>query len=383
MKLPVYLDYNATTPVDPAVTEAMLPYFTTAFGNPSSSHSIGLEAFRAVNRARETVADFLNCYPDEIIFTSGGSESNNTAIKGIAATYGDKGDHIITSAIEHPAVIEVCKYLETKGFKITYLPVDRYGMISVDDLRNAITDKTILITVMHANNEIGTLQPIEKIARIAAEHSIPFHTDAAQSIGKVKVDVRQAGIDMLSLAGHKIYAPKGIGVLYVRRGIKLEKLIHGAGHENGRRAGTENVPYIVGLAKACSLIKEAGNSGYEHLKKLRDLLENKLSIIRHPHVINGHPVNRLSNTCSISFKNTDANIVLEHLTGVAASAGAACHADQVTVSSVLQAINLETAYARGTLRLSVGRFTTEEEIKFAADEIQRVIDNYPFTEKNG
>lgn len=371
----IYLDYNATTPVDREVARAMQPYLDEYFGNPSSSHSFGTETKKAVENARKQVAEFINCSPGEIIFTSGGTESNNLAIKGIAFANEHRGKHIITTTIEHPAVTEVCRYLESKGFRITYIPVDETGLVDPSLIEDAIEPRTILISVMHANNEIGTVQPVEEIARIARRHNIPFHTDAAQSAGKIPVDVRKAGIDLLSIAGHKLYAPKGIGALYVRDGIILEKLIHGADHEQNRRAGTENVPEIIGLGKACEIALREMSKNITHFRKMRDklhdLLVEKLPEIR----LNGHRDLRLPNTLSLSFKGLEANVILNEmeLNGIAASAGAACHTDSIDVSPVLKAIGLETDYAMGTIRFSTGRYTTEDEIKKAASIITGIV----------
>jgi len=266
---PIYLDYNATTPIDPAVSEVMLPFILKNFGNPSSMHAYGLAAKRAVENSRKQIADLLQCNIDEIIFTSGGSESNNYAIKGVARAYREKGNHIITSQIEHPAVTEVCQYLENEGYKVTYLPVDEFGMVNPKDVEMAISSGTILISIMHANNEVGTIQPVREIAEIAHQHGIIFHSDCAQSIGKIPVTVPELGVDLLSIAGHKLYGPKGVGALYVRSGIKLEKLIHGANHEMNRRAGTENVIEIAGLGKACELVRTNIEKNQIQLRKLR------------------------------------------------------------------------------------------------------------------
>jgi len=364
----IYLDYNATTPVDREVAEAMRPYIDRYFGNPSSFHRYGVESKKAIEDARARVARLINCYPHEIVFTSGGTESNNFAIKGAAWANRKKGNHIITSQVEHPAVMEVCKYLEREGFQVTYLPTDQTGMVSMDRLREAITGGTILITIMHANNEIGTLQPVDQIARLAGDHGILFHTDAAQSIGKVPVDVREMGADLLSIAGHKLYAPKGIGALYIREGVELEKIMHGADHERNLRSGTENVIEIAGLGKACQVAARDMDQNIKRMRETRDelhrLLSENLSKLR----LNGHPENRLPNTLSVSFPGIEANLLLNEIAekGVAASAGAACHADRVDVSTVLQAIGLEEHYAMGTLRFSTGRGTTPEEIKQAA-----------------
>jgi cysteine desulfurase NifS len=364
----IYLDYNATTPIDKEVAQAMLPYLTDYFGNPSSSHSFGTETKKAIENARKQVAALLNCKPNEIIFTSGGTESNNYAIKGYAFANEHRGNHIITTTIEHPAVTEVCKYLTKKGFEISYIPVNEFGVVDIKKLEAAITPKTILITVMHANNEIGTIQPISEIARIANNSNITFHTDAAQSVGKYSTDVLQLGVDMLSIAGHKLYAPKGIGALYIRDGIVLEKLIHGADHEQNKRAGTENVLEIVGLGKACEIAQRDMEKNLKHLKKMRDLLHTNL-LNKTPEIkLNGHPELRLPNTLNISFPGIEANTLLNQieLKGIAASAGAACHTGSVKASQVLQAIKLNTKFAMGTIRFSVGKYTTEEEINKAS-----------------
>ncbi|MGE0090154.1 MAG: cysteine desulfurase family protein [Bacteroidales bacterium] len=371
----IYLDYNATTPIDKEVAQAMQPYLAEYFGNPSSSHSFGTETKKAVENARKQVSSLLNCKPNEIIFTSGGSESNNYAIKGFAFANEHKGNHIITSTIEHPAVFEVCKYLATKGFEISYIPVDEFGVIDLEKLQAAITPKTILITVMHANNEIGTIQPISEIAAIAKKHNITFHTDAAQSVGKYPTNVQQLSVDMLSIAGHKLYAPKGIGVLYIRDGIVLEKLIHGADHEQNKRAGTENVLEIVGLGKACEIALRDMDKNIKHLKQMRDLLHTNLLKTMPEIKLNGHPELRLPNTLNISFPGIEANVLLSELEqqGIAASAGAACHTGSVKVSLVLQAINLNTKFAMGTIRFSVGKYTHEEEITRASEIIIEIV----------
>lgn len=371
----IYLDYNATTPVDKEAAEAMKPYLTEYFGNPSSSHSFGTETKKAVENARRQVAALINCSPQEIIFTSGGTESNNHALKGAAFANRHKGNHIITTTIEHPAVTEVCKYLESRGFRITYVPVDDQGLISPQELENAITPQTILISVMHANNEIGTIQPISDIADIAHRHNIIFHTDAAQSAGKYPVDVKEMGVDLLSIAGHKLYAPKGIGALYIKDGVVLEKLIHGADHEQNKRAGTENVPEIAGLGKACETAMRDLGKNIAHMQKTRDLLHDLLGQTIPGIKLNGHPLLRLPNTLSLSFKGLEANILLNEMEaeGIAASAGAACHTDSIDVSPVLTAIGLETDFAMGTIRFSTGRFTTEDEIRRSAEIITGII----------
>jgi len=373
MKNPIYLDYNATTPLDPAVAEAMLLFIHQIFGNPSSTHTFGTSAKQAVERARRQVAELLGCQIDEIIFTSGGSESNNYAIKGAAFANRNKGNHIITSQIEHPAVTEVCRFLETKGFQITYLPVDSSGMVDPVEVEKAITPHTILISIMHSNNEVGTIQPIKEIARIAHIKGILVHTDAAQSVGKVPVRVDDLEVDLLSIAGHKLYAPKGVGALYIRSGVTLEKLLHGASQEMNHRAGTENVIEIAGLGAACQLVSQNLLNYQSHMEKVRDLLEQNLKQEFPESRINGHPRQRLPNTLSISFPGLEANTILSQLTWVAASAGAACHSDRVDVSHVLTAMKVPLEYAMGTIRFSTGRSTTVQEIQQAMEEISSVI----------
>ena len=368
----IYLDYNATTPVDPLVAVEMKPYLETLFGNPSSSHELGVKTKLAVENSRRQIAAFLDCNPDEVIFTSGGTESNNYAIKGIAFALQSKGNHIITSAIEHPSVIEVCHYLQGKGFEVTYLPVDEYGMVHPDDVEKAITRGTILVSVMHANNEVGTIQPLKKIGSIARKHGIVFHSDAAQSCGKIPVLVDELCVDLLSIAGHKLYGPKGIGALYIRRGIRLEKLIHGADHEMNLRAGTENVMEIVGLGKACELacrqsavsIQQSESSELS-IQMLRDLLYRGIKEEIPAVKLNGHPEERLPNTLSISFPGVEATRLLTAMKGIAASAGAACHSDRTDISAVLTAMGIPMNFAIGTIRFSLGRMTTEKEIRKA------------------
>lgn len=366
MGKPAYLDYNGTTPNDPEVIEAMRPFFENEFGNPSSSHWYGIKPKKAVENARKQVASLLNCSPDEVVFTSGGTESNNHAIKGIAWACRSKGNHIITSQIEHPAVLEVCLFLEGLGFEITFLPVDEYGLVSLCELENAIRPETVLITIMHANNEVGTVQPIEGISNLARKHGIVMHTDAAQSVGKIPTDVNNLGVDLLSIAGHKIYAPKGTGALFVRNSIKPEKFMHGAGQENGRRAGTENVPGIVGLGKACEIAGRDLADNMTHMKRMRDLLYNGLKNELEAVTLNGHMEKRLPNTLSLSFQGLEANRILEQIgLEVAVSAGAACHSDKVEISHVLKAMNIPLNRAKGTLRFSTGKMTTEAEINKA------------------
>ena len=376
MNEPIYLDYNATTPIDPEAAEAMLPFLYGHFGNPSSSHPYGLDARMSVEKARAQVASLLNCRPGELIFTSGGTESNNYAIKGAALAHKDRGDHIITSAIEHPAVLEVCSWLSERGFRITVLPVDSSGMVNPADLAHAIDDRTILVSIMHANNEVGTIQPIQELAEIVHQHGAIMHTDAAQSVGKIPVEPSRLGVDLLSVAGHKVYAPKGIGVLYIRAGVSLEKFMHGAGHEGGHRAGTENVLEMVGLGKACQVAErdlEKNQVTYQDRRdQLHSLLESNLGgqILR----LNGHPHIRLPNTLNLSFYRIRANALLDRIAHqVAASAGAACHADSVTISSVLQAMQVPVDWAMGAVRFSIGRGTTPEMIEQAASVVGQAV----------
>jgi len=369
----IYLDYNATTPIDERVAVVMLPYLYEHFGNPSSSHVFGIEAKKGVERARAQVADMLGCKVDEIVFTSGGSESNNQAIKGVALANREKGNHIITSSIEHPAVLEVCGYLRKNGFNITVLSVDERGRVNPHDVEKAITPETILISIMHANNEVGTIEPIKEISEIAHSHNIIMHTDAAQAIGKIPVRVDDLGVDLLSIAGHKLYAPKGIGALYIRTETEIEKIIHGADHERNMRAGTENVLEIVGLGKACELVDRYLEDFANQFSERRDQLEREITQEFPWAKINGDLENRLPNTCSISFKGIEANLILSELGTIAASAGAACHTDRVDISYVLEEMHIPPEIAMGTIRFSTGRMTTKEDIKLASNEIIQVI----------
>ncbi len=370
MPKPIYLDYNATTPHDPEVIAAMRPFFEEEFGNPSSSHYYGNRPKQAVNRAREQIASLLNCRPDEIIFTSGGTESNNFAIKGCAGTFCHKGNHIITSRIEHPAVLAVCRFLETIGYEITILAVDEFGLVNAADVAAAIKKETILISIMHANNEVGTIEPIAEITQLAKNHDIAFHTDAAQSVGKIPVDVNHLGVDLLSIAGHKVYAPKGVGALYIRQGLAPTKLMHGAGQEMAVRAGTENVLEIVGLGMACKIAGRDLNKNMAHMQAMRDRLFEEIKKRCDPVKLNGHPQKRLPNTLSISFLGLEANRILDAIASeVAASAGAACHSDMVQISDVLKAINVPLEWAKGTLRLTTGKMTTAADIDKAVQVI--------------
>ncbi len=374
MAHPVYLDYNGTTPHAPEVIEAMRPFIETQFGNPSSTHWYGIRPRKAVEEARKQVAALLNCRSHEVFFTSGGTESNNHAIKGMANALGNKGRHIITTAIEHPAVLEVCRHLEIRGFETTCVGVDQAGKVNVDDICNAIRKDTILISVMHANNEVGTIQPIPEISALARKHGIAMHTDAAQSMGKIPTDVQVLGVDLLSIAGHKLYAPKGIGALFVRQGVFPEKFCHGASQERGYRAGTENVPWMVGLGRACELAAQNPGHTANHMKSMRDRLHKGLADQLDDVRLNGHPDDRLPNTLSLSFKGVEANRILEEIgLEVAASPGAACHSDTVSLSHVLEAMKIPLEWAKGTIRLSTGKMTTPEEIDRAVEAIVRAV----------
>jgi cysteine desulfurase len=363
MNTPLYLDYNATTPVEPEVLAAMLPYLKEHFGNPSSTHSYGAKAREALEGARAQVAALLNCSPGEIVFTSGGTESNNHAIRGITQARRSRGNHIVTSQVEHPSVLEVCKYLEKFGFEYSCLPVDEHGCVTVKNVERMITPRTALISIMHANNEVGTIEPIEEIAAMAREKGIIFHTDAAQSVGKIPVDVKRCGVDMLSFAGHKLYAPKGVGVLYIREGLAPERYLHGASHEEGRRAGTENVASIVALGKACEIAARTIEKYASSMKLLRDRLYEGLRVSIKDIRLNGHPERRLPNTANISFLALEAHTLLAEIKAhVAASPGAACHSGAAIISPVLRAMGIPPEWAKGAVRFSLGRTTTSEEI---------------------
>lgn len=362
----IYLDYNATTPIDPEVEAAMRPYLNTYFGNPSSRYRYGVDSRKAVETARQQVADLLCASPEEIIFTSGGSESDNHALKGVAFALKNRGNHIIVSTVEHPAVLEVCAWLHKQGFEISYLPVDEKCLVDVNAFEKLITPRTILASVMHANNEVGSIQPIAEMAAVARRHGVLFHTDAAQSAGKIAVDVHLLGVDLLTLAGHKLYAPKGIGALYIRKGVVLDNLIHGAGQEHNLRAGTENLLEIVGFGKAAEIAKRDLSKNNLHLSAMRDLLLDEMQrAIPSLHIHT--PVDfSIPNTLSVAFRGIPADTLLSALPGLAASAGAACHPAGVTSSHVLLAMGITTEYAMGTVRLSTGKYTTAEEVRTAA-----------------
>ena len=367
---PIYLDYNGTTPHDPEVIAAMRLFLEEEFGNPSSGHLYGDRPRKALNNARGQVAGLLNCEPDEVVFTSGGTEANNWAIIGSARALRDRGRHIITSNFEHPAVLNVCRFLEKEGCKVTYIPVDGQGLVSVANVEAALRPDTILITIMHANNEVGAIQPIAEIAALAKSRGIRVHTDAAQSLGKIRVDVNALGVDLLSIAGHKLYAPKGVGALYIRKGLSIENFMHGAGQEMGRRPGTENILEIVGLGEACEIAARDLEKNQRHMQEMRDRLHAAITAGIKDVRLNGHPEKRLPNTLSLSFRNLEANRILEAIgMEVAASAGAACHADSVEISHVLKAMGIPMEWAKGTLRLTTGRMTTAGEIDRAGEVI--------------
>jgi cysteine desulfurase len=372
----VYMDYSATTFVRPEVLEEMLPYFTEKFGNPSSFYGISRETKRAIDKAREQVANTLNCLPDEVYFTGGGSEADNWAIKGIASAHKNKGNHIITTKVEHHAVLHTCEYLEKNGFDVTYLDVNEEGFISLEDLRNAITDKTILVSIMFANNEIGTIQPIKEIGEICREKKIFFHTDAVQAVGNIPVDVREMNIDMLSLAGHKIYGPKGIGVLYIKKGIKIDNLIHGGGQEKNRRAGTENIASIVGLGKALELATDNLEAHMKKLVLLRDKLMDGLLKIPYTRLNGPKGDKRLPGNVNVCFRFIEGESILLSLDfkGVCASSGSACTSGSLDPSHVLLAIGLPHEIAHGSLRLSMGEGSTEEDVDYVLDVVPPIIE---------
>ncbi|HEY7425266.1 MAG TPA: cysteine desulfurase family protein, partial [Gemmataceae bacterium] len=365
-------DYNATTPLDPAVIDAMLPYLKEHFANPSSTHSLGKIAHNAIEQARQQVAQLMGAEPDEIVFTGGGTEASNLALKGSAFARQLNNAHIIISAIEHPATTQPCAFLKRLGCRVTVVPVDGQGLVDPDAVRKAMERDTTLVSIMHSNNEVGTLQPIQEIAALTRPRGILLHTDAAQSLGKVPVDVNELGVDLLTLAGHKLYAPKGVGVLYVRRGVTLEPLLHGAGHEGGRRAGTENVPYLVALGAACILARQSLPEATRHLRELRDRLWERLRAGLGERVVrNGHPEKRLPNTLNVSFVGHIGAELLEKVPEIAASTGSACHEGKVSQSPVLGAMGVPPEVGQGALRLTVGRFTTEEQVDRAAEALLR------------
>jgi len=371
----IYLDYAATTPCDSLVLKAMEPYFFEKFGNPSSIHTEGQEAKRAIEEARERLASFLGAKPEEIIFTSGGTESNNFAIEGVAYAQGKKGNHIITTAIEHHAISEPCKFLEKRGFKVTYVGVDKYGLVSPLDIKKAITDKTILVSVMHANNEIGTIEPIAEIGKITKDKGISFHTDAVQTVGHIPVNVDDLNVDLLSLSGHKFYGPKGVGALYVRRGTRIERFLHGGDQEKGRRASTHNTPGIVGLGKAIELCQSKMEEEMKFQMRLRNKLIKEIPS-RIPEVyLNGHPQQRLPNNVNFSIKYIEGESILLNLDilGIAASTGSACTSTSLEPSHVLLAIGLSHEIAHGSLRLTLGRWTKEDDIDYLLEYLPGIV----------
>ncbi len=369
----IYLDYNASTPIDPRVAAVMRPLLEGPFANPSATHPNGRAAHALLDQARAQVADLLACGPDEIVFTSGGSEADNLALKGVFFSLRERGDHIVTTAIEHPAILEPLRFLERLGAKVTVIPVDRTGLVDPEDVRRAITPRTILVSVMHANNEVGTIEPVAQIAEIAREHGVLVHTDAAQSVGKIRTRVDELGVDLLTIAGHKLYAPKGVGALYVRRGVTLEPLIHGAGHESGRRAGTESILLAAALGQACELAADLRH--LEETRRLRDRLWDGLQArFGEGVVLNGHETELLPNTLNVSFVGLVGADILAALDGVAASTGAACHADSVELSPVLRAMGVEPRVGMGAVRLSLGRMTTGAEVDAVLDRVERALE---------
>ncbi|MBK8551932.1 MAG: IscS subfamily cysteine desulfurase [Ignavibacteria bacterium] len=376
MKFPVYMDYNATTPVDPRVLEAMIPYFCDIFGNASSAnHKYGWEAEEAVSRSRRNVADLIGASPKDIIFTAGSTEANNIAIKGVAEVYAEKGNHIITCTTEHKAIIETCQCLESKGVETTYLNVDEFGLIDLDELKNAINDRTILVTIMAANNEIGTLQPVEEIGKICREKGVLFHTDATQSVGKIPVNVESMNIDLMSISAHKFYGPKGVGALYVRSKnprVKVSKQTHGGSQEKGIRSGTLNVPGIVGFGKACELsIAEMEIEVKKHIK-YRDKIIDALTKLENVY-LNGHSSKRLTNNINVSIGLLDIDLLLGEMKDIAVSTGSACTSASMAPSHVLTAIGRSDELGRSSLRVSFGRFTTEEEIDYVTEKLVATI----------
>jgi len=375
MKKRIYMDHNATTPLREEVLEAMLPYLRDEFGNASSLHAFGIRARRAVETAREQVAAALGAQPREIIFTGCGTEADNQAIKGVAFANRSKGDHIITSRVEHKAVLETCEYLEKQGFRVTYLPVDGYGLVSPDDVAQAITDRTILVSVMFANNEVGTIQPIAEIAQVCREQGVYFHTDAVQAVGKLPIDVRQLGIDLLSLSAHKFYGPKGVGALYVRKGVRIDPLLHGGHQEWGLRAATENVAGIVGLGRALELRLTEMEAEAQRLTALRERLYQGI-VARIDHVyLNGHPTRRLPGTLSVSFDYIEGEGIIMglDLEGIAVSSGSACTSATLEPSHVLLAMGVHPATAQGSIRFSLGRGNTEEDVDTVLEVLPPIV----------
>ncbi|KPK24166.1 MAG: cysteine desulfurase IscS [Nitrospira bacterium SG8_3] len=377
MKLPIYLDNHSTTPCDPRVVETMLPYFTEKFGNAASrNHSFGWEAEEAVEAARKQIAHLIHADAKEIIFTSGATESDNLALQGVVEMYREKGDHVITSSTEHRAVIDTAKYLEKKGIKVTFLPVDKTGMVSPDDVRNAITDKTILISVMLANNEIGTINPVAAIGKVAKEKGVLFHCDATQGVGKIPVNVQEMGIDLMSFTAHKIYGPKGVGALYVRRKaprVRLEPMMYGGGHERGMRSGTLAVPLIVGFGKACELCEQEMATESVRMAKMRDRLQEGIMKGMDEVYLNGHPTERLANNLNISFAYVEGEALLMGVKEIALSSGSACTSATLEPSYVLRALGVGSDLAHSSIRFGLGRFNTDEEVEYTIDRMIKAV----------
>jgi len=377
VKLPVYMDNHATTAVDPRVLDAMLPYFTEKYGNAASrNHEFGWKAEEAVESARGQIARLIHASPREIVFTSGATESNNLAIKGVAEAHRVKGNHIVTQATEHKAVLDTCKRLEKYGFEVTYLPVDRDGLIDLESLRRAITPKTILISIMHANNEIGVIQPIEQIGKIAKEEKVLFHVDAAQSVGKIAVDVEKFGVDLISISAHKLYGPKGVGVLYVRRKdprVELAPMIDGGGHERGLRSGTLNVPGIVGLGKASEICQKEMTEESERLRHLRDKLNDAITGRLDDTFLNGSMAHRLPNNLNLSFVGVEGDALLMGINDVAVSSGSACTTATLEPSHVLRALGVPEDLAHSSIRFGLGRFNTQEEVDYVANRVVETV----------
>ncbi|MDE0354966.1 MAG: IscS subfamily cysteine desulfurase [Deltaproteobacteria bacterium] len=376
MKLPIYFDNHATTPVDPRVVDAMLPFFTEQFGNSASKHAFGWEAEAAVHQARKHIGNLIGAAPKEIVFTSGATESDNLAIKGVAELHRDRGDHIITCAAEHKAVLDCCKFLERQGYRVTYLPVDAYGRVDMDRLRAAIDDRTLLISVMLANNEVGTIQPLAEIGRIAEEHGILFHTDATQAVGKMPVDVAAWGVHLLSMTAHKLHGPKGVGALYVsarKPAARLNPTIHGGGHEGGMRSGTLNVPGIVGFGKACEIAREEMATELPHISRLRDRLETGLFSRLDELHLNGHPTERLCGNLNVAFGYVEGESLIMGLNDVAVSSGSTCTSAALEPSHVLKAMGVREDLAHGSIRFGLGRFNTEEEVDYVLARVEEEV----------
>ena len=372
----IYLDHCATTPVHPEVMETMLPYFKDFYGNPSSIHAFGQDARKALDEAREKVAHLIGATPEEIVFTSGGTEADNLAIRGVSHASEKKVNHIITSSIEHHAVLNTCEYMERKGCEVTYLPVDPNGLVYPEDVKEAISDKTILISIMHANNETGTIEPLLEIAAISKERKIIFHTDAVQAVGKIQVDVNHLDVDLLSLSGHKMYGPKGIGALYIRKGTEINPILYGGHQERGLRHGTENVAAIAGFGKACEIAEKECASQMDNLRKLRDHLQTRISGEIPDILVNGHPEKRLPHVLNISIEGIEAESIVREMDnkGIAISAGSACTSDSIEISHVISALGVPRNIAKGTVRISLGRENTLEEINYTTEVLKEVIE---------